>query len=45
MDIPNDCWKNAAAVMKTGLLGPLVEGKPAVAKSGGLQPGKMKTTP
>jgi cytochrome c len=45
MDIPENCWKNAPAAMKPACIGRLVDGKPAVAKANGLQPGRDEEPP
>jgi cytochrome c len=45
MDMPENCWKNAAAVMKPAAIGGLVDGEPAVTRAGGLQPGRDEEHP
>ena len=43
--MPENYWKNVAAVMKPAVNGWLVDGEPAVAKANGLQPGRDKEPP
>jgi hypothetical protein len=44
MDMPENCWKNASAVMKPACIGWLVDDEPAVAKAASNRE-KMKSTP
>jgi hypothetical protein len=45
MDMPQICWKNAAAAMKPAGIGWLVDGKPAVAKAAAFNREESKSTP